>query len=183
MMSAGHSCPNFHAGSQSKEFPLRNGRAGKSGSQHPPETSKGRVVSLQNSVKEGTLNFLSSIEYSRCELQPRPSRIPVSRARALAAHGLARSVSVAESTSMRVWKFIKPGIKKQLSLSGVSRKETPSLQVSSRALLKKTGRSSFYNVDLDTEGKGTTSQQEIPTTHLVSEPVPLCKKLPLYSEA
>ncbi|KAI1897683.1 hypothetical protein AGOR_G00085790 [Albula goreensis] len=178
---AGYSCPNFHVGSQNKDFPVRNGRTGK-GFPNTSETSKSRPVSLQNSGKEGTFNFLSPIEYSRCELQPRPSRIPVSKAGSLAAHGLARSVSVAESASMRVWKFIKPGIKKQLSLSGALRKEVPPLRVNSRALLKNTGKSSLYV--LDKEAKDSASQQEATSaSHLVSEPMPICRKVPLCSEA
>uniref|UniRef100_A0A8C2D0Z5 Cytosolic carboxypeptidase-like protein 5 n=1 Tax=Cyprinus carpio TaxID=7962 RepID=A0A8C2D0Z5_CYPCA len=53
-----------------------------------------------------SLDILTSIEYSRCELQPRPSRIPVRRELPLVG---------SETPTLRVWKLIKPGIKKHLA--------------------------------------------------------------------
>ncbi|KAJ8355490.1 hypothetical protein SKAU_G00182840 [Synaphobranchus kaupii] len=173
----GYSCQNVHTVSQNKDFPVRNGRAGK-GSSKLPQSPKSRVASLQNSVKEGTFNFLSSIEYSRSELQLRPSRIPVSRAGSLAEDRLARSVSVAECASVREWKFVKPGISRKLSLSG------PTLLPTSMALLKNMGKSSPYLVSSDTEAQNTVPLQENPAVgNLLSEPISVCRKVPLCGEA
>ncbi|XP_064196723.1 cytosolic carboxypeptidase-like protein 5 isoform X2 [Anguilla rostrata] len=177
---AGYSCQNSHNGLQNKDFPVRNGRPGKCSSKLPESPSP-----LQNSVKEGTFSFLTSVEYSRSELQRRPSRIPVSKAGPAAAEKrLARSVSLAEGASMRVWKLIKPGIGRKLSLAGASKKEDSALQPTSRSLLKKTGRSLLYLVSTDTEAKNAP-QQESPlvANPLVSEPIPVCGKVPLCGEA
>ncbi|KAG5846405.1 hypothetical protein ANANG_G00114630 [Anguilla anguilla] len=176
----GYSCQNSHNGLQNKDFPVRNGRPGKCSSKLPEFPSP-----LQNSVKEGTFSFLTSVEYSRSELQRRPSRIPVSKAGPAAAEKrLARSVSLAEGASMRVWKLIKPGIGRKLSLAGTSKKEDSALQPTSRSLLKKTGRSLLYLVSTDTEAKNAP-QQESPlvANPLVSEPIPVCGKVPLCGEA
>ncbi|KAJ8362297.1 hypothetical protein AAFF_G00384640 [Aldrovandia affinis] len=179
----GYSCPIVHAGSLNKDFPVRNGRTGK-GSPNLPETPKSRAVPLQNSVKEGTFQFLSSIECSRCELQPRLGRVPGSGAGSPPGHALTRSVSVAECTSLRVWKFIKPGLRKKLSVSGALRKEVPTLQVTARALLKDTDSSSLYVVNSGTEAKDALSQEEPGgVAHLMPEPVPACTKVPLFGEA
>ncbi|XP_016121788.1 cytosolic carboxypeptidase-like protein 5 isoform X2 [Sinocyclocheilus grahami] len=48
-----------------------------------------------------SLDILTSVEYSRCELQPRPSRIPVRR-----------EPPLTETSSLRVWKLLKPGVEK-----------------------------------------------------------------------
>ncbi|XP_035279847.1 cytosolic carboxypeptidase-like protein 5 isoform X1 [Anguilla anguilla] len=176
----GYSCQNSHNGLQNKDFPVRNGRPGKCSSKLPEFPSP-----LQNSVKEGTFSFLTSVEYSRSELQRRPSRIPVSKAGPAAAEKrLARSVSLAEGASMRVWKLIKPGIGRKLSLAGAPKKEDSALQPTSRSLLKKTGRSLLYLVSTDTEAKNAP-QQESPlvANPLVSEPIPVCGKVPLCGEA
>ncbi|KAJ8274524.1 hypothetical protein COCON_G00091490 [Conger conger] len=139
--AASYSFQNSPTGLQNKDFPVRNGRAGK-GSPKLPQTPKSQTASLQNSVRDGTFSFLSSVEYSRSE--SRASRIPVSKTRSAA---VSRSVSVAESASVRVWKFIKPGMGRRPTLSdgaGAPKKEAPALQPTSMPLLKDTERGSLY---------------------------------------
>ncbi|XP_045577212.1 cytosolic carboxypeptidase-like protein 5 isoform X2 [Salmo salar] len=157
----GYSCPDVLG---RREFPIRPGR---------PNT--------QAAGKEGPLNILSSIKYTRCELQPRASRIPIRRAESTtdtptAGLNPASSGSWEESTTMRVWRLLKPGYPLTL---GVSEKEVPSLRVVSRALLKNTDRRSLYT---HSSTEDTTEPQVCEEkTGLEAEAV--CETAPLCGEA
>ncbi|XP_050964143.1 cytosolic carboxypeptidase-like protein 5 isoform X1 [Labeo rohita] len=127
---AGNSCPEFRPAGQIKEIQTRGGR-GKSagGPAHSPSPQPRTALLSQEPLRE-SLDILTSVEYSRCELQPRPSRIPVRRD--IQSAGLPPAAS--ETPTMRVWKLIKPGIKKHLA--GVSGKDGSSLRLATKALLK-----------------------------------------------
>ncbi|CAL8393669.1 unnamed protein product [Gadus morhua 'NCC'] len=124
----GLSCPDLQVGGAGgvtrKAFPIRIGRGGKGGrslvSTHPP--TEGHAKSAKNT---GPDHILSSIEFSKCALQPRKSRIPIISAGSMETpptHCKSPTSSSGSSTSstMRVWKIIKPGIRRPLSFSGVS---------------------------------------------------------------
>ncbi|XP_073694139.1 cytosolic carboxypeptidase-like protein 5 [Garra rufa] len=122
---AGNSCPELRPAGQIKEIQMRGGR-GKSarGPAHSHSPQQRTALLSQEPLRE-SLDILTSIECSRCELQPRPSRIPVRR-------DLESSVlppAESETPTMRVWKLIKPGIKKHLA-------DGSSLRLATKALLK-----------------------------------------------
>ncbi|XP_066563188.1 cytosolic carboxypeptidase-like protein 5 isoform X2 [Amia ocellicauda] len=176
---AGYTCPNFHAGPQSIGLLLRNRRQD---SQHSPGITSGGSVTAQNSLKKSKLRFLSSMDYSRCELQPRASRIPVRKAGAGTSSRSLHSGSL-EEPALRVWKFVKPGFAKQLSLSDGSVLESSSLALSSRMLLKSRAPSSLLTGGPAPEMTSSTLQTEFPESRSTSDPIPICSKVPLCSEA
>ncbi|XP_064847868.1 cytosolic carboxypeptidase-like protein 5 isoform X1 [Oncorhynchus masou masou] len=162
----GYSCPDVLGVVGRREYPIRPGR---------PNT--------QAAGKEEPLNILSSIKYTRCELQPRASRIPIRRAESTtdtptAGLNTAASGSWEESTTMRVWRLLKPGLRRHL---GVSEKEVPSLRLVSRALLKNTDRSSLYT---HSSTEDTTEPQVCEEkTGFEAEAVSVCETAPLCGEA
>ncbi|KAM3860913.1 cytosolic carboxypeptidase-like protein 5 [Diretmus argenteus] len=147
----GLSCPDLQAGGPSsvcgskRAFPLRAGRGGRGGrplafTHHPAEPH------TETARKMGPDHILSSIEFSKCELQPRTSRIPIRKMGSTetpptymnASHSSNNPTSPgikAGSATMRVWKLLKPGLRRHLSLSGVSGKEGH-MQLASKALMK-----------------------------------------------
>ncbi|XP_016358843.1 cytosolic carboxypeptidase-like protein 5 isoform X1 [Sinocyclocheilus anshuiensis] len=115
---AGNSCPEFHPAGQIKEIQRHGGR-GKSGRGPAPSPSpQQRTALLSQEPLQESLDILTSVEYSRCELQPRPSRIPVRR-----------EPPLTETPSLRVWKLIKPGVEKHPA--GVSEKDGCSVRLKS----------------------------------------------------
>ncbi|XP_062406561.1 cytosolic carboxypeptidase-like protein 5 isoform X2 [Sardina pilchardus] len=202
---AGNSCPDFRPSSQGKDFPTRTGRWGRgaktnTGYHHHATPPKRGSLTKQTSLREGPINFLSSIEYTKCELQPRPSRIPVRR---LDSHDtLAPPTPTSppkttehtgpspDSTSatMKVWRLIKPGIKKHLSFAGVTAKESPALSLASKALLRNSAvaRSYLYSDGITAEtpvsDSSVQSLQEI-TPEVVSDPAAVCGTVLLLTEA
>ncbi|XP_062406562.1 cytosolic carboxypeptidase-like protein 5 isoform X3 [Sardina pilchardus] len=206
----GNSCPDFRPSSQGKDFPTRTGRWGRgaktnTGYHHHATPPKRGSLTKQTSLREGPINFLSSIEYTKCELQPRPSRIPVRR---LDSHDtLAPPTPTSppkttehtgpspDSTSatMKVWRLIKPGIKKHLSFAGVTAKESPALSLASKALLRNSAvaRSYLYSDGITAETPVSDSSvqlcsgqslQEI-TPEVVSDPAAVCGTVLLLTEA
>uniref|UniRef100_A0A8C9R8V1 Cytosolic carboxypeptidase-like protein 5 n=1 Tax=Scleropages formosus TaxID=113540 RepID=A0A8C9R8V1_SCLFO len=176
-------CPTLSTALQSREFPVRSGKLA---GQHPPETQRSKVTSAgerrehkSNLVKGVTINLLSFMESSRCELQPRPSRIPVRRAGSFTGHGLTRALSAEEPMSARGWKLTKPHIKKHLSLTG---KETSTMNITSRTMLKKADQGSLSTAESSHEGT-VTSKQESPAAVSRSEPDSAFRKVPLCTEA
>ncbi|XP_029902487.1 cytosolic carboxypeptidase-like protein 5 isoform X2 [Myripristis murdjan] len=187
----GLSCPDFQAGGPSslgrskRPFPMRPARGGRVGrsltfTHHPTEAS------TETARNMGPDHILSSIEFSKCELQPRISRIPIRRVGSTetpptsdtntspSSHNPTISGVKEESATMRVWKLIKPGLRRHLSLSGLSGKEGP-IQLASKALMKGTDRSFLYRGDAimetapETEEK--TQQDEGNPVISLSEPV------------
>nr|XP_015203938.1 PREDICTED: cytosolic carboxypeptidase-like protein 5 isoform X2 [Lepisosteus oculatus] len=165
---AGYSCPNFHVGLKSSGSLLRNPRQN---NLRIPEDSSDGCLSVQNSLKKGKLRNLSSMEYSRSELQPRSSRIPVRKGGLCSVQGLLRSNSMDQELPLRVWKFIKPGFKKQLSLS-----ESQPVTLGSRMLLKSRAQSSLLV-------KSSATNQEFTGSLSGMDQILVCSKVPLCSEA
>lgn len=120
---SGTGCPETRPAEHSKGFPVRGGRSiktGRSGPTHSQTPQQKKPITAQEQHQD---LMTSSIEYSRCELKPRPSRIPI------------RSTAPPpETPALKVWKLIKPGIKKHLA--GVSGKDASSLRLATKALLK-----------------------------------------------
>ncbi|XP_056604967.1 cytosolic carboxypeptidase-like protein 5 isoform X1 [Triplophysa dalaica] len=111
---SGNSCPETRPVDQKKDFPVRCVKA----------FQQKKPITAQEQQQD---HMTSSIEYSRCELQPRPSRIPVRSTAPPLTGGL-------ETPALKVWKLIKPGIKKHLA--GVSGKDASSLRLATKALMK-----------------------------------------------
>lgn len=132
---AGNSCPEFRPANQIKELRGGRGKGGRSGPAYCHSSQQRTALTTKEPLQD-SLDILTSIEYSRCELQPRPSRIPVRRE-------LQSSViplSSTETPTMRVWKLIKPGLKKHLA--GVSGKD----RLSTKALLKNSSRQTDQHI-------------------------------------
>ncbi|XP_049446065.1 cytosolic carboxypeptidase-like protein 5 isoform X2 [Epinephelus fuscoguttatus] len=200
----GLSCPDFQAGGPSSAgwsrmpFPTRAGRVGRGCrtltiTHHPAEARTETTKDL------GPEHILSSIKFSKCELQPHLSRIPIRRAGSTetppAPDGKASSTSInpvssggkEESATMKVWKLLKPGLHRHLSLSGVSGKEG-AMQLASKALMKKSpDRSLHYkgNVIIETahEQDETVQQVEEAPVMPLPETVNMCETVTLCGEA
>ncbi|KPP75262.1 cytosolic carboxypeptidase-like protein 5-like, partial [Scleropages formosus] len=186
------SCPQSHASLGPCTIPASFSMAGLYSLQ-PPSFSK-LLPSLQAMPKTNLLNKAFSKTLSpllhqglpplaflndMCELQPRPSRIPVRRAGSFTGHGLTRALSAEEPMSARGWKLTKPHIKKHLSLAG---KETSTMNITSRTMLKKADQGSLSTADSSHEGT-VTSKQESPAAVSRSEPDSAFRKVPLCTEA
>ncbi|KAJ3606675.1 hypothetical protein NHX12_026194 [Muraenolepis orangiensis] len=154
---AGLSCPDLQVGGAGavgvtrKTFPMRSGRGGKGGrslqsAYHPTEAPG------QTAKHTGPDHILSSIEFSKCELQPRASRIPIRRAGSMETppthciNPSSSSGSPPSSSNVRMRNNLKPGIRTRLSLSGVSGGESH-LQQASKPLKKRADRSCIHQQD------------------------------------
>ncbi|XP_074541279.1 cytosolic carboxypeptidase-like protein 5 isoform X2 [Halichoeres trimaculatus] len=178
----GLSCPDFQAGTPTspvwsrKPFPMRTGRMGK-GNQTLTTTYPPGEAPTEAAKESGPEHILSSIKFSKCELQPPLSRIPIRRVESTdkpptlsgkTSLTSLRSVSPGEkekSATMKVWKLLKPGLHRHLSLSGVSGREA-AMHLASKALRKKANDRSFYC-------KGTSIIESMPerdeTLHQIEE--------------
>ncbi|XP_074471125.1 cytosolic carboxypeptidase-like protein 5 isoform X3 [Sebastes fasciatus] len=173
----GVSCPDFQAGGPSSAgwsrmpFPVRRvGRGCRSLTiTHHPEGAR-----TENAKELGPDNILSSIKFSKCELQPHMSRIPIRRAESTetppaqdsktspTSNSPVSSGDKEESATMKVWKLLRPGFHRHLSLSGVSGKEG-AMQLASKALMKKSpDRSLNYkaNTIIETEHETDETEQQ-----------------------
>uniref|UniRef100_UPI0037E94700 cytosolic carboxypeptidase-like protein 5 n=1 Tax=Semicossyphus pulcher TaxID=241346 RepID=UPI0037E94700 len=200
----GLSCPDFQAGGPSSPawsrlpFPMRAGRVGRgcraltvthNPTEAPPEAAKDL----------GPEHILSSVKFSKCELQPHMSRIPIRRVGSTETpptHDSKTSptsinpVSPGDkdkSATMKVWKLLKPGLHRHLSLSGVSGKEA-AVQLASKALKKKSTERSFNckgNTIIETSPeKDETLQQDEETPVMpLPETVNMCETVTLCGEA
>ncbi|XP_051546512.1 cytosolic carboxypeptidase-like protein 5 isoform X2 [Myxocyprinus asiaticus] len=124
---AGNSCPEC----LSKDFPVRGGwgiKTGRSGPAHSHTSQQKKAFPAQEPLQE-SVDLLTSIEYSRCALQPRSSRIPVRKDNQSAVPPVSGC-----SETLRVWKLIKPDIKKHLA--GVAGKDGSSLRLTPKVLLR-----------------------------------------------
>ncbi|XP_044024321.1 cytosolic carboxypeptidase-like protein 5 isoform X2 [Siniperca chuatsi] len=190
----GLSCPDFQAGGPSSAswsrmpFPMRPGRVGRGCrsltiTHHPTETAKDL----------GPEHIISSIKFSKCELQPHTSRIPVRRVGSTETpprHDSKTSptsinpVSSGDkdkSATMKVWKLLRPGLHRHLSLSGVSGKEGKSLTK------KSTDRSFHYkgNTIIETAPEKDDTLQQVEETPVMPLPetVNMCETVTLCGEA
>ncbi|XP_070781950.1 cytosolic carboxypeptidase-like protein 5 isoform X2 [Enoplosus armatus] len=196
----GLSCPDFQAvgpssaGWSRTPFPMRPGRVGRgcrtlTVTHHPAETTK----------DVGPEHILSSIKFSKCELQPHVSRIPIRRVGSTETpptHDSKTSpTSISpvspgdkdESATMKVWKLLRPGLHRHLSLSGVSGKDG-AIQLASKSLMKKsTDRSFHYKGDtiIETTAEKEETLQQVPETPVMPLPeaVNMCETVTLCGEA
>ncbi|XP_028460270.1 cytosolic carboxypeptidase-like protein 5 isoform X3 [Perca flavescens] len=157
----GLSCPDFQAGVPSSvgwsriPFPMHSGRVRRGCrtitiTHHPAEARTETAKAL------GSEHILSSIKCSKCELQPHVSRIPIRRVGSTEsppAHDSATSPSGVNlvpsgdkevSATMKVWKLLRPGLHRHLSLPGVSGKKEGAVQLASKALMKKSPDRSLH---------------------------------------
>ncbi|XP_022050858.2 cytosolic carboxypeptidase-like protein 5 isoform X1 [Acanthochromis polyacanthus] len=196
----GLSCPDFKAGGPGSAgwsrnpFPTRPGR-GERGSRtlHPTEARR------ETSKDLGPDHILSSIKFSKCELQPHISRIPIRRVGSTDAppthnpktsptsNNPASPGDKEVSATMKVWKLIRPGLQRHLSLSGVSEKEG-ALHLASKALIKKNTDKSFHfraNTIIETAPETDGELQQVEETPVMpsAEAVNVCETVTLCGEA
>ncbi|TMS12762.1 hypothetical protein E3U43_017720 [Larimichthys crocea] len=202
----GLSCPDFQAGGSSSAscsrmpFPMRAGRVGRGcrtltiTHRHPAEARTEAAKDL------GSEHILSSIKFSKCELQPHMSRIPIRQVgstETLPTHDSktsptsinpASSGDQDELATMKVWKLLRPGLHRHLPLSGVPGKETP-IQLTSKALMKKsTDMSLQYDkgstiIETAPETDETLQQVEETPVMPLPETVNMCETVTLCGEA
>ncbi|XP_023285701.1 cytosolic carboxypeptidase-like protein 5 isoform X2 [Seriola lalandi dorsalis] len=190
----GLSCPDFQAGGHSSEgwsrmpFPTRPGRVGRGCRTH--HSTETRTETAKGLAPE---HILSSIKFSKCELQPHISRIPIRRLGSTDTSSTPDSKTTPvssnpeESPSMKVWKLLKPGLHRHLSLSGVSGKDG-AMQLASKALMKKgTDRSLHYkgNAIIETSPEMDETLQQVEETPAMPlpEPVNMRETVTLCGEA
>ncbi|KAM3603595.1 uncharacterized protein V6R79_025633 [Siganus canaliculatus] len=132
----GLSCPDFQAGGPSSAgwprmtFPMRPGRVGR-GCRTVTITHRPAEARSEAPTDLGPEHILSAIKFSKCELQPHTSRIPIRRVGSTETpptHDSKISTTSIksvlnrdkdESATMKVWKLIRPGLHRHLSLSGM----------------------------------------------------------------
>ncbi|XP_032398398.1 cytosolic carboxypeptidase-like protein 5 isoform X2 [Etheostoma spectabile] len=201
----GLSCPDFQAGGPSSvgwsriPFPMHPGRVRRGCrtltiTHHPAEARTETAKAL------GPEHILSSIKFSKCELQPHVSRIPIRRVGSTEsppAHDTTaspRSINPVPlgdkevSATMKVWKLLRPGLHRHLSLSGVSGKKECAVQLVSKALMKKSpDRSLHYTettiIEPAQEKDGTVQQVEESPVMPLPETLTLCETVTLCGEA
>ncbi|XP_018553441.1 cytosolic carboxypeptidase-like protein 5 isoform X1 [Lates calcarifer] len=200
----GLSCPDFKAGGPSSEgwsrmpFPMRPGRVGRGCrtltiTHHPTEARTKTAKDL------GPEHILSSIKFSKCELQPQTSRIPIRKVGSTdtpvtrdskttpAGSSPSSAGEKEESATMKVWKLLRPGLHRHLSLSGVAGKDG-AIHLASRALMRKSSdRSLHYKgnaiIETATEMDETLQQVEETPVMPLPEPVNMCETVTLCGEA
>ncbi|XP_028460269.1 cytosolic carboxypeptidase-like protein 5 isoform X2 [Perca flavescens] len=201
----GLSCPDFQAGVPSSvgwsriPFPMHSGRVRRGCrtitiTHHPAEARTETAKAL------GSEHILSSIKCSKCELQPHVSRIPIRRVGSTEsppAHDSATSPSGVNlvpsgdkevSATMKVWKLLRPGLHRHLSLPGVSGKKEGAVQLASKALMKKSpDRSLHYTgptiIETAQEKAETVQQVEETPVMPLPETVTMCETVTLCGEA
>nr|XP_046228458.1 cytosolic carboxypeptidase-like protein 5 isoform X2 [Scatophagus argus] len=205
----GISCPDFQAGGPSAAswsrmpLPMCHGRVGR-GCPTLTTTRHLAKASKEDAKDSGPEHILSSIKFSKCKLQPHMSRIPIRQVgstETLPTHDhktSPTSINVVlsrdkdESATMKVWKLLRPGLHRHLSLSGVSGKEG-AIQLASKTLMKKsTDRSLHYrgNTAVETAPERDETLQHVIHTQveetpvmLLPETVNICETVTLCGEA
>ncbi|XP_039637051.1 cytosolic carboxypeptidase-like protein 5 isoform X2 [Perca fluviatilis] len=200
----GLSCPDFQAGVPSSvgwsriPFPMHTGRMRRGCrtltiTHHPAEARTETAKAL------GSEHILSSIKCSKCELQPHVSRIPIRRVGSTEsppAHDSATSPSGVNpvpsgdkevSATMKVWKLLRPGLHRHLSLPGVSGKKEGAVQLASKALMKKSPDRSLHYTGpiIETAQEKAETVQEVEETPVMPLPetVTMCETVTLCGEA
>nr|XP_020459287.1 cytosolic carboxypeptidase-like protein 5 isoform X2 [Monopterus albus] len=176
-------CPDSQAGGPTSvgwsrmSFPMRPGCVGR----------RCRTLTITHHSSEaaqelGPEHIVSSIKFSKCELQPHMSRIPIRR---VGSTDLTLTLHSTSSTSnnpssfggkdvsatMKVWKLLRPGLQRHPSLSGVSGKES-----ASKALMKRsTDRSLHYsgNAVRETAPEMNKTLQQVEETLVIPLPEPV----------
>ncbi|KAM6992169.1 cytosolic carboxypeptidase-like protein 5 [Tautogolabrus adspersus] len=180
----GLSCPDFQVGAPSSPgwSKMRAGHMGRGcrtlTMTHPPAEA-----ATEAAKNLGPDHILSSIKFSKCELQPM-SRIPIRRVGSTetpltndskTSPTSMNPVSPGEkdkSASMKVWKLLKPGLHRHLSLSGVSGKDT-AIQLASKALKTKSSDRNFHckgNTIIETTPEKDETLQQIEETPVMPPP-------------
>ncbi|XP_060946932.1 cytosolic carboxypeptidase-like protein 5 isoform X2 [Limanda limanda] len=201
----GLSCPDSPAGGPGSEglfrmpFPMRPGRVGR-GCRTLTATRHSTEAGQEAAKDSGPDHILSSIKFSKCKLQPQVSRVSIRRmgstdvpspprdSRTTPIRNNASSPGQRdESATMKVWKLLRPGLQRHLSLSGVSGKDG-SIQLASKALMKKsTDRSLHYTgsdvIETAPEEDEILKQVEEPPVMTLPEPVIMCDTVTLCGEA
>ncbi|KAK5853231.1 hypothetical protein PBY51_007037 [Eleginops maclovinus] len=199
MWLTGISCPDFQSGGPSSAgwsrtpFPMRPGRMGKGCraltiTHHTPEARTETAKDL------GPDHILSSIKFSKCELQPHLSRIPILRGGSTETPPAKSPTSINPVSSedmgtatMKVWKLLRPGLHRHLSLSGVSGNDGDT-QLASKALMKKSPDVSLGykgNTIIETAHDKEEIVQEVEDAPVLPLPetVNLCETVTLCGEA
>ncbi|XP_026175224.1 cytosolic carboxypeptidase-like protein 5 [Mastacembelus armatus] len=186
----GLSCPDIQAGGSSSAgwsrmpFPMRSGRVGRGCrsltiTHHPTETAK----------ELGPEHILSSIKFSKCELQSHMCHIPIRRTGSTDTPPTRHSKTSPqsnnpssrevkdESATMKVWKLIRPG---------VSGKEGV-IQLASKTLMKTSTDSLHYKgnpiIETAPETDETQQQAEESVSMPFLQPVKMCETVTLCGEA
>ncbi|XP_010780571.1 cytosolic carboxypeptidase-like protein 5 [Notothenia coriiceps] len=131
MWLTGLSCPDFQSGGPSlagwsgTPFPIRLGRFGK-GCRGLTITHHTLEACTETAKDLGPDHILSSIKCSKCELQPTMSRIPIRRVGSTETPPAKSPTSTnpvssgdMDTATMKVWKLLRPGLHRHLSLSGM----------------------------------------------------------------
>ncbi|XP_034383981.1 cytosolic carboxypeptidase-like protein 5 isoform X2 [Cyclopterus lumpus] len=192
----GLSCPDFQAGGPSSagwsRMPLPMRRVGKgcrtlTVTHHPAEAR------TETAKDVGPEHTFSSIKFSKYELQPHMSRIPIRRAGSTETplpHGSKTSPTSInpvssgekeETATMKVWNLLRPGLHRHLSLSGVSGKEG-AMQLASKALMKTSPDKTLHyrgNTIIETAHEKDETVQQVEET----PPKPLPETVTLCGEA
>ncbi|KAI9528206.1 hypothetical protein NQZ68_023186 [Dissostichus eleginoides] len=195
----GLSCPDFQSGGPSSAgwsrtpFPMRLGRLGKGCrgltiTHHTPEAHTETAKNL------GPDHILSSIKFSKCELQPTMSRIPIRRVGSTETPPAKSPTSTnpvssgdMDTATMKVWKLLRPGLHRHLSLSGVSGKDG-GMQLASKALMTKSPEMSLSykgNTIIETAHETDETEQEVEEAPVLPLPetVNMCETVTLCGEA
>ncbi|XP_038583273.1 cytosolic carboxypeptidase-like protein 5 isoform X1 [Micropterus salmoides] len=194
----GISCPDFQAGGTSSggwsrtPFPMRPGRVGR-GCRSLTITHHPAEARAETDKDLGPEHILSSIKFSKCELQPHMSRIPIRRVESTETpptHDSKTSPSSInpvssgnkdDSATMKVWKLLRPGLHRHLSLSAVSGKE-------GKSLMKKGSDKSLHykgSTIMETAPEKDETLQEVEETPVVPLPetANMCETVTLCGEA
>ncbi|XP_068433049.1 cytosolic carboxypeptidase-like protein 5 isoform X2 [Clinocottus analis] len=198
----GLSCPDFQAGGLSSAgwsrmpFPMR--RVGR-GCRSLTVTHQPTEAHTETAKDVGPEHILSSIKFSKYELQPHMSRIPVRRAGSTESaplHGSktpptsinpASSGDMEKTATMKVWKLLRPGLHRHSALSGVSGKEG-AMQLASKAVMKKSPDKPLHyrrNTIIETTHEKDETVQQVMDTPAMPQPetVNTCKTATLCGEA
>ncbi|XP_053300667.1 cytosolic carboxypeptidase-like protein 5 isoform X2 [Pleuronectes platessa] len=201
----GLSCSDSQAGGPGSEglsrmpFPMRLGRVGR-GCRTLTATRHSTEARQEAAKDSGPDHILSSIKFSKLELQPQLSRVTIRRMGSTdvpsppsdskttpVRHNASSPGQKDESATMKVWKLLRPGLQRHLSLSGVSGKDG-AIQLASKALMMKTtDRSLHYtgNAVIETapEEDEILKQVEEPPVMTLPEPVIMGDTVTLCGEA
>lgn len=136
----------------------------------------------------GPEHILSSIKFSKCELlQPHLSRIPIRRTGSseappgLIKNSLSSVSAKQELSTLRVWKLLRPGLQRHLSLTGVSGKQT-ALQLATKAIIQ-TNSDSLLQINKEDALIEATSEVKEAAPLSLPEAINLCETVTLCGEA
>ncbi|KAM8826242.1 cytosolic carboxypeptidase-like protein 5 isoform 2-T3 [Synchiropus picturatus] len=173
----GNSCPDFQAGGlkptvwPGTSFPMRPPRVGK-----VARNLKNMHQPAKETAKElGPEHILSSVKFSKCDLQPYSSRIPVRRAGSLDTTSTPGSkpligrkqLPCKGEATMRVWKLLRPGLHHHLTLTGTSIKEAAKKQGPKVATMTSEGSFHYYEND----GINPAAEEEEKLQQVVETPL------------